>query len=34
MSGDRDQEYFADGVTEDIITALSNCSPSAPMAQN
>ena len=24
MSGDRDQEYFADGVTEDIITALSH----------
>ncbi|MDX8495335.1 hypothetical protein RFN29_27635 [Mesorhizobium sp. VK22B] len=23
MSGDREQEYFADGVTEDIITALS-----------
>jgi TolB-like protein len=23
MSGDRDQEYFADGITEDIITALS-----------
>jgi TolB-like protein/class 3 adenylate cyclase len=24
MSGDREQEYFADGVTEDIITALSH----------
>lgn len=24
MSGDRDQEYFADGTTEDIITALSH----------
>ncbi len=23
MSGDPEQEYFADGVTEDIITALS-----------
>jgi TolB-like protein len=22
MSGDRDQEFFADGITEDIITAL------------
>ena len=25
MSGDPDQEYFADGLTEDIITALSMC---------
>lgn len=24
MNGDRDQEYFADGITEDIITALSH----------
>jgi len=26
MSGDKDQEYFADGITEDIITALSKVS--------
>ena len=24
MSGDAEQEYFVDGITEDIITALSN----------
>jgi hypothetical protein len=27
MSGDRDQEYFSDGITDDLITALSS-SPS------
>lgn len=25
MSGDREQDYFADGITEDIITGLSKC---------
>jgi TolB-like protein len=24
MSGDSEQEYFSDGISEDIITALSN----------
>ena len=28
LSGEREQEYFADGLTEDIITALSACVPS------
>jgi adenylate cyclase len=27
MSGDLEQEYFSDGLTEEIITALSKCSP-------
>lgn len=34
MSGDADQEYFADGLTEDIITALSNCRSFPVIARN
>jgi len=29
MSGDPEQEYFSDGISEDIITALSNCDGSS-----
>jgi adenylate cyclase len=34
MSGDPEQEYFADGVTEDIITALSQFQPFGVLARN
>ena len=34
MSGDAEQEYFADGVTEDIITALSKLSQLFVIARN
>ena len=34
MSGDPDQEYFADGVAEDIITALSRCHSLFVIARN
>ncbi len=34
MSGDQEQEYFADGVTEDIITALSKISGLFVIARN
>ena len=34
MSGDPDQEYFADGITEDIITALSRISGLLVIARN
>jgi adenylate cyclase len=34
MSGDPDQEYFADGITEDIITALSKISELQVIARN
>jgi adenylate cyclase len=34
MSGDLDQEYFADGITEDIITALSRLSNMRVIARN
>jgi len=34
MSGDPDQEYFADGITEDIITALSRISGLMVIARN
>ena len=34
MSGDPDQEYFADGITEDIITALSNVRSFNVLARN
>lgn len=34
MSGDPEQEYFADGITEDIITALSNIRTFAVLARN
>jgi TolB-like protein/Flp pilus assembly protein TadD len=34
MSGDADQEYFADGIVEDIITALSRCNWFFVIARN
>jgi adenylate cyclase len=34
MSGDPEQEYFADGITEDVITALSKISKLAVIARN
>jgi TolB-like protein/class 3 adenylate cyclase/tetratricopeptide (TPR) repeat protein len=34
MSGDPEQEYFADGITEDIITALSNVKTFTVLARN
>ena len=34
MSGDPEQEYFADGMVEDIITALSRCSGLIVIARN
>jgi adenylate cyclase len=34
MSGDQDQEYFSDGITEDIITDLSKASMLSVMARN
>ncbi len=34
LSGDPDQEYFADGITEDIITALSNVRAFTVLARN
>jgi adenylate cyclase len=34
MSGDPEQEYFSDGITEDIITALSNVSALSVVARN
>ncbi len=34
MSGDPEQDYFADGMVEDIITALSRCSGLAVIARN
>lgn len=34
MSGDSDQEYFSDGITEDIITALSHISGLIVIARN
>jgi adenylate cyclase len=34
MSGDRDQEYFSDGITEDIITDLSKVSALAVTSRN
>ena len=34
MSGDREQEYFADGITEDIITDLSKVSGLSVIARN
>src|SRR5262249_2531131 len=34
MSGDSEQEYFADGITEDIITALSRISSLFVIARN
>jgi TolB-like protein/Tfp pilus assembly protein PilF len=34
MSGDREQEYFADGIAEDIITALSKISRMRVIARN
>jgi adenylate cyclase len=34
MSGDRDQEYFADGITEDLITALSHHRDLRAVARN
>jgi TolB-like protein/class 3 adenylate cyclase/TPR repeat protein len=34
MSGDPDQEYFAEGITEDIITALSRIPPLFVIARN
>ncbi len=34
MSGDAEQEYFADGITEDIITALSNVQSFFVIARN
>ncbi|WP_454629161.1 winged helix-turn-helix domain-containing tetratricopeptide repeat protein [Bradyrhizobium cenepequi] len=34
MSGDPEQEYFADGIAEDIITALSRCSGLSVIARN
>jgi len=34
MSGDPEQDYFADGVVEDIITALSRCSGLTVIARN
>jgi TolB-like protein len=29
MSGDPEQEYFSDGISEDIVTALSSCAGSS-----
>lgn len=34
MSGDKDQEYFADGITEDIITELNRFQPLFVIARN
>jgi adenylate cyclase len=34
MSGDPEQEYFADGMVEDIITALSRCKALFVIARN
>ena len=34
MSGDPEQEYFSDGITEDIITDLSKVSALAIIARN
>jgi adenylate cyclase len=34
MSGDAEQEYFADGISEDIITALSKLSQLFVIARN
>ena len=34
MSGDPEQDYFADGIVEDIITALSRCSGLMVIARN
>jgi TolB-like protein/Flp pilus assembly protein TadD len=34
MSGDAEQDFFADGITEDIITALSRCSGLFVIARN
>ena len=34
MSGDPEQEYFADGITEDIITDLSKVSGLSVIARN
>ena len=34
MSGDPEQEYFADGISEDIITALSKLSQLLVIARN
>ena len=34
MSGDREQDFFADGIAEDIITALSRCSGLFVIARN
>src|SRR4029077_15274919 len=34
MSGDQDQEYFSDGITEDIITDLSKVSALAVVSRN
>jgi adenylate cyclase len=34
MSGDPEQEYFADGIAEDIITALSHCNALFVIARN
>ena len=34
MSGDPDQEYFSDGITEDIITELSRFHEFAVIARN
>jgi len=34
LSGDPDQEYFGDGITEDIITELSRCSELFVIARN
>ncbi|WP_022720266.1 winged helix-turn-helix domain-containing protein, partial [Rhodopseudomonas sp. B29] len=34
MSGDAEQDYFADGIVEDIITALSRCSGLVVIARN
>ena len=34
MSGDREQEYFSDGITEDIITDLSQVSALFVVARN
>jgi TolB-like protein/tetratricopeptide (TPR) repeat protein len=34
MSGDPEQEYFADGMAEEILTALSHCNPLFVIARN
>jgi TolB-like protein len=34
MSGDQGQDYFADGMAEEIITALSRCSGLFVIARN